>query len=100
MQSNTPLASGTTGDENGACLHRLCLSFLPLSVIPASAGIQRLIGLDSRLRGNYRGVGVVHTYKGIFVATTLGYNQHIVIPKQVRNDNDMERNSIFVEMTW
>jgi len=80
-----------------------------LSVIPAEARTQRLVGLDSRLRGNDKGVGFIQTYKGIFVATTFGYNQHVVmlnlfqhprinleIPKQVRND--MERSSIFVAM--
>jgi len=42
---------------------------LALTVIPAEAGIQRLVGLDSRLRGNDKGVGFVHTYYGsIFVA--------------------------------
>ena len=66
-----------------------------------------MVGLDSRLRGNDKGVWLVQTYKGIFVATTVGYNQHVVmlkqvqhprinfeIPKQVRND--MELSSIFV----
>ena len=81
-----------------------------LSVIPAEAGTHRLVDLDSRLRGNDKGVGFIQTYKGIFVATTFGYNQHVVmlnlfqhpqinleIPKQVRND--MERSFIFVAMT-
>jgi hypothetical protein len=68
------------------------------------------MGLDSRLRGNDKGVGSIQTYIGNFVATTFGYNQHVVvqkllqhprinleIPKQVRND--MERRSIFMAMT-
>jgi len=33
-----------------------------LSIIPAEAGTQRLIGLDSRLRGNDIGVEFVQTY--------------------------------------
>jgi len=33
-----------------------------LSIIPAEAGTQRLIGLDSRLRGNDMGVEFVQTY--------------------------------------
>jgi len=33
-----------------------------LTVIPAEARIQGLVGLDSRLRGNDKGVGFVHTY--------------------------------------
>ena len=54
-----------------------------LSVVPAEAGIQRMVGLDSRLRGNDKGggndkgrgndkgVGFVQTYQGsIFVAMT------------------------------
>ena len=36
-------------------------------------------GLDSRLRGNDKSVGFIQTYKGIFVATTFGYNQHAVM---------------------
>ena len=44
-----------------------------LSVIPAKEGIQRLVGLDSRLRGNDRGVEFVQTYQGsVFVAMTRG----------------------------
>jgi len=38
-----------------------------------------LVGLDSRLRGNDNGIGFIQTYKGIFVATTFGYNQHVVM---------------------
>jgi len=41
-----------------------------LAVIPAEAGIQILVGLDSRLRGNDMGVGFVQTYKCIFVTMT------------------------------
>jgi len=29
------------------------------------------MGLDSRLRGNDKGVGFIHTYKGIFVPMTF-----------------------------
>ena len=52
---------------------------LDLSAIPAEAGIKRLVGLDSRLRGNDKGIGFIQTYKGIFVATTFGYNQHVIM---------------------
>ena len=46
--------------------------FVPaLSVIPAEAGIQRLAGLDSRLRENDMGIEFIHTYHGsIFAAMT------------------------------
>jgi hypothetical protein len=45
-----------------------------LSIIPAKAGIQRLVGLDSRLRGNNNGVEFVQTHQGsIFVATIGGW---------------------------
>jgi hypothetical protein len=68
-QSDMPLASVTIKDENGACLHRLCLSFLPLSVIPAKAGIQRLIDIYCRLHGNDKKVEFVQTYQcPIYVA--------------------------------
>ena len=73
-----------------------------MSWIPAFAGMTDKCGND-------KGIGFIQTYKGIFVATTFGYNQHVVmlnlfqhprinleIPKQVRND--MERSSIFVAM--
>jgi len=33
-----------------------------LSIIPAEAGTQKLIGLDSRLRGNDMGIEFVQTY--------------------------------------
>jgi hypothetical protein len=40
-----------------------------LSAIPAEAGIQRMVGLDTRLRGNDMGIGFIKTLKGpIFVA--------------------------------
>ena len=40
-----------------------------LSAIPAEAGIQRMVGLDTRLRGNDMGIGFIKTLQGsIFVA--------------------------------
>jgi hypothetical protein len=40
-----------------------------LSVIPAEAGIQRMVGIDSRLRGNDMGIGFIKTFQSsIFVA--------------------------------
>ena len=43
-----------------------------LSVIPAEAGIQRMVVLDSRLRGNDMGIGFIKTFQGsIFVAIVL-----------------------------
>ena len=73
-----------------------------LSVSTTEAGTRRPIVLDSRLRGNDMGVEFIQTYQGIFVATTFGYNRHVVmlnlfqhpeIPKQVRNNRGVSNST-------
>ena len=60
IQSNMPIEIGTTEDDNGA------MSAPVLSIIPAESGTQRLIGLDSRLRGNDMGGRVRPDISGLY----------------------------------
>ena len=45
-----------------------------LSIIPAEAGIQRMVGLDSRLRGNDMDEGFVKRFKGFIFIEMMWVN--------------------------